>query len=92
MDRWFASGHIVDAILAFMLVEAALLILARARSRRGPTALELAVSLSAGAALLLALRAALVGSGWRTIAVWLAVALAAHLWDLSARLRAERAR
>jgi hypothetical protein len=43
------------------------------------------VSLAAGAALLLALRSALAGQAWEGVALWLIVALAAHVLDLKLR-------
>lgn len=92
MAELFASGRIVDCILAFMLIEWALLALLHHRSNRGLNRLELTVSLSAGLALLLALRAALAGSGWPSVAGWLAASLVAHLWDLKLRWTAARTR
>lgn len=92
MADLFAGGRIVDGILAFMLIECAALTLLRRRSRRGLGSVELIVTLSAGAALLLALRSALAGSGWQSVAVWLGAALAAHLLDLRLRWTAARTR
>jgi hypothetical protein len=82
---WFESGRIVDAILAFMLLEAVLLLAYRARTGRGVGAADLLANLAAGATLLLALRAALVGGTWLWVAAALAAALVAHLADLSRR-------
>ncbi len=92
MAEMFASGRIVDCILAFMLIEWMLLALLRRRSNRGLNIVELTISLSAGLALLLALRASLAGSGWPTVALWLSAALVAHLCDLRLRWTAARTR
>jgi hypothetical protein len=81
----FATGRIVDAILALMVLELIVLIIVRKKTGRGLTTGKLLVSLSAGAALLLALHAALVGKPWQGVAPWLIVALAAHLLDLKLR-------
>jgi hypothetical protein len=81
----FASGRVIDCVLALMLIESAALLLLRQRGRRGLAPIEIAASLGAGAALLLALRAALVGSPWPWISLWLIAALAAHLFDLRLR-------
>lgn len=82
------SGRIVDIALGLILVEAALLVWLR--SRRMMVALQVGAiaHLSAGACLLLALRAALTDAAWQTVALWLAGALVAHAVDLRARLRA----
>jgi hypothetical protein len=86
----FSSGIIVEGILALMLVEGIVLLLLRASRRRGLTPLEVLSTLSAGAALMLALRAALIGSGWPMIAAWLLAALIAHGGDLALRWRLRR--
>jgi hypothetical protein len=85
MDKLFASGRVVDCILLFMAIESVILIAVHRLSRAGPSPRELVASLSAGVALLLALRAAVVGSHWPLIAFWLGVALIAHLGDLKVR-------
>ncbi|MCJ2123337.1 hypothetical protein [Methylobacterium sp. J-077] len=86
MEALFASGRIVDAILALVAAEA--LLLARLARRRGLAVPPLLANLASGAALMLALRAALVGSGWEVVAGWMLAGLAAHLTDLGLRFRA----
>jgi len=86
----FSSGVIVEGILVLMLVEGIVLMLLRASRGRGLTPLEVLSSLGAGAALMLALRAALIGSGWPMIAVWLLAALIAHGSDMAVRWRLRR--
>jgi len=81
----FATGRIVDVILALMALELIVLIIVRKKTGRGLTTVQSTVSLAAGAALLLALRAALTGQPWRSAALWLIVALAAHALDLKLR-------
>lgn len=85
VGAWFASGRIVDAILVFMAVEAALLVAYRVRTGRGIATADLLANLAAGATLLLALRAALVGGAWTWVAAALGAALVAHVADLSRR-------
>lgn len=85
MANLFATGRIVDLIVALMLLELGVLIVVRARTRRGIHPIELAVSLAAGMALLLALRSALVGFSWQHTAMWLVLALMAHLLYLKFR-------
>jgi len=87
MAELFATGRIVDFILVLMLAEWAVLTLLRRTTRRGLPALELIVALSAGAALMIALRAALLGEPWQRIAPWLVAALFAHLIDLRFRYK-----
>ncbi len=93
MSELFASGRAVDVVLALMALEALALALYWRLRRRGIAGVDLAVSLLAGAALLLALRAALTGAAWPWVAGWLAAALGAHVADLARRWRtADRAR
>jgi hypothetical protein len=83
----FASGRVVDLVLALMVLEGALLFWLRRRSARGVPVGEMLAFLLAGACLLLALRAALVGASWPWVALPLAGAFAAHLTDLGLRWR-----
>lgn len=82
----FASGRIVDGILLLVAGEA--LVLAWLVRRRGsPPLPSLLANLASGAALMLALRAALVGAGWIAVAAWMLAGLVAHLADLGLRIR-----
>lgn len=90
MEALFTSGRIVELILAVMLLEAIALMAWRRRRGRGPGRVGVLVNLGAGACLVLALRACLVGAGWPWIALWLALAFCAHAGDLWIRLRAVR--
>lgn len=87
MAALFASGRIVEIILALVLVEGIALAILHARTGRGPAPLPLACNLAAGAALMLALRASLVGAEWTAVSGWLVAALAAHCGELGWRLR-----
>jgi hypothetical protein len=82
-----ASGRIVDLILGFMLLEGLALALWHRRTGRGLAPLDVLANVLAGACLLLALRAALVGAAWFWIAFALSAALFAHLLDLARRWR-----
>lgn len=88
MAELFASARIVELIIGFMLLELIVLIIVRRKTGRGLSALDLLISLAAGFALLMALRAALLRMQWIPIALWLLLALAAHLADLARRWRA----
>ncbi len=79
MTWLFASGHAVDIVLAVMLVEAAVLI-----ARRGAAA-TIVLAFLPGALILLAVRAALTGTGWPWVALALAASFPAHLADLHRR-------
>jgi hypothetical protein len=74
MQEWFANGRVPEAALLLLALEAAVLL----ALRRGPAAPLLAF-LGAGAALMLALRAALLGLWWGWVAFWLTLSLPAHL-------------
>jgi hypothetical protein len=83
----FASGRIVDLILAVLVAETAALWAWRRRTGRGVPPAELLGFLLAGACLLLALRAALTGAGWPAVALWLLLAGLAQAYDLRGRWR-----
>jgi hypothetical protein len=85
VSELFVSGRVVDLVLAVMLVEAIALAAYHRRTGRGLPPVAIVLNLAAGAALLLALRGALVGAGWGWIALALAGAFAAHLADLRQR-------
>lgn len=81
------GGGLVEAILALVALEAVLLAVVLRRMGRGAALPGLFATLLSGAALLLALRAALIGADAVWIGAWLAAALVAHLADLWLRLR-----
>lgn len=87
MAEIFASGRVVDAILVLMLAEAVALTILRQRYGRGPATAPLLCFLVAGAALMLALRAALTDAAWTSVAGWLLLAFLAHGADLALRWR-----
>lgn len=87
MADLFASGRAVDLILGLIALEAVALWLYRRATGRGPRLGEVAPFLIAGAGLLLALRAALVGAPWVWIAGALALSGVAHAVDLARRFR-----
>ena len=79
MKAFFASGHAVDIVLLFMVLEAVWLIV------RGRAALAVIFMLLPGVFMMLALRAALTGADWYWIALPLTVSLPLHLADLRHR-------
>jgi len=81
----FASGRAVDAILVLMMIEYVALIFLYKKFNRGASTAALLANLSAGAGLLLSLRAALIGSPWQIVSVWLLLALFAHVADMKLR-------
>ena len=85
MKELFASGRVVDIIVAFMLIECLVLIVWRRQTGSGLSVSALVTNLAAGAALMLSLRAALVGAAWQIISLWLILALLAHAADLKIR-------
>ncbi|MCJ2136151.1 hypothetical protein MKK69_19205 [Methylobacterium sp. J-026] len=89
MEALFASGRIIDGILLLVAGEA--ILLAWLRRRGGPPLPALLANLASGAALMLALRSALVAAGWINVAGWLLAGLVAHLADLGLRFRAATA-
>jgi hypothetical protein len=90
LNSFFSSGRVVDAVLAFMLIELVVLVRIRVRGTAVFRPLDVIVNCGAGAALLLALRAALRGSPWQPVSLWLLIALAFHVWDLTLRIPSRR--
>jgi RsiW-degrading membrane proteinase PrsW (M82 family) len=82
---FFASPHLIDAILVLTAFEAAIVVLWHRRSGRGPTPAVIVRMLLPGAFLLLALRAALADAAWPWVPAALTAALVAHLIDLASR-------
>jgi uncharacterized membrane protein YjjP (DUF1212 family) len=79
MSELYASGRIVDILLAFLALEVVAWVLWRRRQGlpiRAPIR-----GLLPGILLLLALREALTGANWMWVALWLTVSLPAHLAD-----------
>ncbi len=90
MEEFIRSGRIADVILIAIAVET---LLAGVYLWRRGQALALAAfvaSALAGGSIVLALRAALLQSGWLFVAICLAAALLAHLADLALRLLLSR--
>jgi hypothetical protein len=85
MRALFASGHIVDLILVLVAAEAVLLGVWHRRTGRGVALAAAAPMLCAGAGLMLAVRAALVGAWWGWVAAALLAGLLAHVADLRRR-------
>ena len=90
MSGLVESGRIAELILLLVALEAVAFALLGGRLR-GLALGELAGTLTAGAALLLALRAALRAEDWTAVAGWLALAGLAHGADLLHRWRRGRA-
>jgi hypothetical protein len=85
MAELFGTGRIVGLILAFVAMEAVVLLVYHRRTGRGVPPADLVPNLLAGVCLLLALGGALSGAWWGWIAAALAASLAAHLADLRRR-------
>lgn len=87
MAELFSTGLIADIMLAFMALEAIVLVLYRRKTNRGLTPRAVFWMLLPGACLVLAFRAALVGAAWQWVALAVSVSLIAHLGYLRQRLR-----
>ncbi len=85
MAELFSNGSIAALILAFMAAELLLLALHRRVTGSHYSLSELALSLVAGAGLVLALGAALMGAEWQVIAACLLLAMAGHCADVYRR-------
>jgi hypothetical protein len=78
---------LMDLVLALVAVEAIGLYVFLRWTGRGPRYAALLANLAAGAALVCAVRAALIGASYGVIAAILVVSLLAHLADLWLRWR-----
>ena len=87
MAALFSTGLIADIMLAFMALEAIVLVLYQRKTNRGLTPRAVFWMLLPGACLVLAFRAALVGASWPWIVLAVSVSLIAHLGYLRHRLR-----
>ena len=85
MAYWITSGHLVEAILVLTVIEFLALTIYHRQTGRGLSPSRLGWTLLSGVCLLIALREALVGSGWIWIAAALTGALGAHVTDLARR-------
>lgn len=85
MQALFDNGRIIDLVLAILVVEA---ILAAVWLRRaGRPTIGFLANVAAGACLLLGVRAALIGSEWPSVALWVGLSLPCHVVDLASRWR-----
>ena len=87
MSELFASGHVIDFVLAIVGLEAAALLAWRRRRYRGLAPVDVLGQLLAGALLLGAVRCALTGTDYRWTAAFVTASLPAHLFDLARRAR-----
>jgi hypothetical protein len=90
MVDFFSSGFAADAIILFMVVEGIVLSSIQRRTRRGIRPMGLFLSLGAGAGLVIALRAALVGAPWPWVAAGITLSLLAHAGDVYFRWSTEK--
>jgi hypothetical protein len=90
MQGLIESGHIADLILVAIALEVAAAGYYFWRRQRALPLLSFVASGLAGAALVLALRAALQQRGWLFVAIYLLGGLLAHIADVVLRLAATR--
>ncbi|MBB4284365.1 hypothetical protein [Roseospira goensis] len=88
----YTSGRVADLLVALIALEALGLAWLHRRAGRPGLPWGLLVNLATGAALVLALGAALRGAAWPVIGGWLVAALVGHGVDVALRWRAGRPR
>ena len=86
LEQWYASGALVDAVMALTVLELLALWLFHKRTGRGLAPADYLLNGLAGLALMLALRGA-VTAQWGLVALGLLAAGAAHYADLLLRVR-----
>ena len=87
MAEFILNGQLLDAVIALTMLECAALIAYHRITSRGLAPKDYLLNLVSGLCLMLALRAALVDSGWAWIALCLTAAGLAHSADLWNRWR-----
>ena len=87
MAELYATGRIVDVILALVALEVLVLVAIHRRTGRGIAPRALLPVVLAGVFLLLAVRCALVAAEWPWIGACLLAAMLAHGVDLVCRAR-----
>lgn len=87
MAEWFASGLVVDVILALMVLQGLALHMLAKMGRQVLPLRDYLFNALPGAGLLLALRSALVDAHWQVIAACLLAALVCHWLELWHRTR-----
>lgn len=85
LEDLVSSGRIVDIMLAFVVVEVALLLLWRALRGGGIPPSKLLINIGAGGSLMLALKAVFANADWTVVAGCLVLALVFHVSDLATR-------
>ncbi len=90
MQALWESGWLVNGVIALTLLEAAALLAYRRLSGRGIAPVDWALNLVSGLCLMLAVRSALMGTGWQVAAMWLSAAGLAHGVDMFSRWRRQR--
>lgn len=87
MQELWASGWLVNGVIAITLLEAAALLMYRRLSGKGIASRDWALNLVSGLCLLMAVRAAVMMAAWPTIAAWLSAAGLVHGADMVSRWR-----
>ena len=79
------TGRIVDVMIVFVIIEIVIVEWSRRVRGRGVATVPLLVNIGAGGSLMLALRAALMDSGWQWVATFLVSSLVFHVLDVRIR-------
>ena len=87
MEQLLMSGQLIDLIVALIVAEAGLIIFLHRRNPDRPSPRDLFPNLISGAALMVAIKLALIAAPWYALAASLGVSLLAHLADLVHRYR-----
>ena len=82
MDELLLSRRLIEAVIAFTLLEGIALVLYHRTTGKGVAPKDFAANLVSGLCLMLALRGVLAGSGWGWTAGWLLGSGLVHASDL----------
>lgn len=85
METYLSGTALIDLVIAATLIEWAALSLLWKRNRRGLPPLSLSLTLLPGLCLMLAVRSAMLGLPWYSVALLLSASGLTHLIDLRRR-------
>ena len=82
LAQFFLSGRVVDVAIAITLLEGLALAVYHRATGRGVAPRNFAINMVSGLCLMMALRAALTGSSWMMVALFLSASGAVHAVDI----------
>ncbi len=86
-ETWISSGQVMTLVLGYIAVEIVVLWFLNWRTGKGIPLNRLLSLVAPGLCIFMALRASLLDASPQTIALWMLLSFAAHLYDVRMRWR-----